>query len=297
MHSGRHATAPLDRFTLGRIGKGAENFGIIDKPRVNDTHRRVRGPGQFVEPSPRFPADGEGFEPPVDFAYSGFQDRRLDHSATHPDTRIPTGYCRVLLAEPKPTTPRKPRPVPTVPSYAGLGRKRVRSPLRYFGKAAGDPEGKAALDKWLAEGGALYGTHGKTLPARRPDMENASRTTETSTGVCGGTAEARERLRQPLTELRRQGGSRLRRDMGEEGIVKKWERTPPRLNGIARIVQARSHQRMPSSPRVPCVSRRIDNSLRASRGLANDAGPASRGSGQSRTMPPERPTFTSVVFG
>lgn len=48
--------------------------------------------------------------------------------------------------------PRKPRPdFPLFPHATGRWAKKVRQKLRYFGKVADDPKGKAALDKWLKQ--------------------------------------------------------------------------------------------------------------------------------------------------
>ncbi len=172
---------------------------------------------------------GRDSNPRWTLAHSGFQDRRL-RPLGHP-SRYPYSYgllpCSFGRAQTYHAAKAASR-FPTVPSYAGLlAEKGCEARCDTSAKRPAIPKAKPHSTNGLPKGVPFYGTHGKTLPARRPDMENASRTTKTSTGVCGGTAEARERLRQPLTELRQQGGSRLRRDMGEEGIVKKWERTPP----------------------------------------------------------------------
>ncbi len=56
----------------------------------------------------------------------------------------------------KPTTPRKPRPdFPLFPHARGYWAKKVKGQLRYFGRVADDPQGKAALEKWLAQKDAL----------------------------------------------------------------------------------------------------------------------------------------------
>ena len=54
------------------------------------------------------------------------------------------------MAKSKPTTHKKPRKdFPLFPHSRGYWAKKVRGQLRYFDKVADDPEGKAALDKWL----------------------------------------------------------------------------------------------------------------------------------------------------
>jgi hypothetical protein len=46
--------------------------------------------------------------------------------------------------------PRKPRPdFPLFPHASGRWAKKIRGKFQYFGKVADDPEGRAALDKWL----------------------------------------------------------------------------------------------------------------------------------------------------
>ena len=53
------------------------------------------------------------------------------------------------------TTPRKPKKphadFPLFPHATGQWAKKVKGHLRYFGKWSSDPQGKAALDKWLDE--------------------------------------------------------------------------------------------------------------------------------------------------
>ena len=52
----------------------------------------------------------------------------------------------------KPTKAVKPRAdFPLFPHQAGYWAKKVRGKLRYFGKVADDPKGRAALDKWLEQ--------------------------------------------------------------------------------------------------------------------------------------------------
>ena len=260
MRCGRLATAPLDRSHWEGSAKGAENQ-INDKPRLNDTHRKFREPGQFVEPSPAFPSGWGGIRTPGRLSPTAvFKTAALDHSATHPDTRIPTGYCRVLLAERKPTTPRKPHPVSHCPLIRrGYWQKKGAKPVAILRQSGRRSRRQSRTRQMACRRGCpstepmakLFQPDDQTwkmlreLPKHQPVSAEELR-------------EARERLRQPLTELRQQGGSRLRRDMGEEGIVKKWERTPPLLNGhlpgSSRPVRTSAVQ---SSPRVPCVSRRM----------------------------------------
>jgi integrase len=64
--------------------------------------------------------------------------------------RTPTLWRDVLMAKIKTTTPQKPREdFPLFPHSRGYWAKKVRGKLHYFGKVADDPEGKAALTKWL----------------------------------------------------------------------------------------------------------------------------------------------------
>ena len=53
------------------------------------------------------------------------------------------------------TTPQKPpsRLSPLPPCSRAIGPRRCRGKLHYFGKVADDPNGQAALDKWLAAEG------------------------------------------------------------------------------------------------------------------------------------------------
>jgi integrase len=68
----------------------------------------------------------------------------------------------------KSTTPQKPRPdFPLFPHARGYWAKKVKGQLRYFGKVADDPEGKAALDKWLDEKDALLA--GREPRAAKPE--------------------------------------------------------------------------------------------------------------------------------
>ena len=60
------------------------------------------------------------------------------------------------MAKIKSSKPQKPRPdFPLFPHSRGYWAKKVRGQMHYFGKVADDPEGKAALDKWLDEKDAL----------------------------------------------------------------------------------------------------------------------------------------------
>jgi integrase len=71
------------------------------------------------------------------------------------------------MSKPKPTTPRKPRPdFPLFRHGNGYWAKKVHQKLHYFGKVADDPEGKAALDLWLAEKDDLLA--GRKPRAKRP---------------------------------------------------------------------------------------------------------------------------------
>jgi hypothetical protein len=56
------------------------------------------------------------------------------------------------MAKIKATKPGKPRKdFPLFPHARGYSAKKVRGRPVYFGKVADDPEGKAAVDKWLAD--------------------------------------------------------------------------------------------------------------------------------------------------
>jgi integrase len=60
------------------------------------------------------------------------------------------------MTSPKSPTPRKPRPdFPLFPHARGYWAKKVNGQLRYFGRVADDPQGKAALLKWLDHKDAL----------------------------------------------------------------------------------------------------------------------------------------------
>jgi len=63
------------------------------------------------------------------------------------------------LSSGKPSKFKKPRPdFPLFPHATGRWAKKVRGKLRYFGKVADDPDGQAALAKWLNERDDLLAT-------------------------------------------------------------------------------------------------------------------------------------------
>ena len=65
--------------------------------------------------------------------------------------------------------PTKPRPnFPIFPHVSGGWAKRIRGKFHYFGKTADDPNGKAALERWLAEKDNLLAGQSRRLLGTYP---------------------------------------------------------------------------------------------------------------------------------